>query len=463
MRFFTLIFIILIPYELLAQEGEGIIFDGNRTWAEIKKQANEQNKYIFMDVFATWCMPCKRMDAEVYLNDSLGRFMNEKFVSVRIQMDSTGSDNSYVKKWYRDARLIADSFKIKGYPSFLFFSPKGVLLYKDIGFKDLYQFMAMDSIVLDPLRTKFYLFTDKYVSGIKNYSIMADLAEFVRSVLKNEDLAVKMALDYKSNYLDNLSESELISKRNLDFLYDFNFVMHPWDGFFKVFYEDPERIDSIVRHPGWAKWMVDNVITREEISNRLKVQKGSDKRYPDWRGFQSEIQRKYPREDARRLVLDYEIYFYRYTDLNWSEYARVKDDKIKEYPYLLNSGWNTFLTLNYNGAWDVFIHCNIRDVLGRALAWINLAISLDTNEEMQVGYKDTKANLLYKLGKVKEAISCEQDALTLSNAIAKRQGTEKGPYKDEISEALENMKEEKPTYTYQGAVWSQQSLQEIKK
>ncbi len=68
----------------------GIKFVNISNWNEVLLKAKNEGKYIFVDCFATWCGPCKEMDKNVYPMDKVGLLVNEKFISVRLQMDSTG-------------------------------------------------------------------------------------------------------------------------------------------------------------------------------------------------------------------------------------------------------------------------------------------------------------------------------------------------------------------------------------
>ncbi len=52
-----------------------------------QKIAKQENKYVFIDTYATWCKPCKQMD-KVFQNSEIGQFFNDHFVSVKIDMDS---------------------------------------------------------------------------------------------------------------------------------------------------------------------------------------------------------------------------------------------------------------------------------------------------------------------------------------------------------------------------------------
>src|SRR5437879_3324780 len=105
---------IAIPLLLSAQVKKETQFDQSLSWSQIKAKAQAENKYIFIDVFATWCGPCKLMDRDVYPNDTISQVLNNSFVPVKLQMDSTGNDDEYVKSWYPVVKEIGSKYKIRG-------------------------------------------------------------------------------------------------------------------------------------------------------------------------------------------------------------------------------------------------------------------------------------------------------------------------------------------------------------
>jgi tetratricopeptide (TPR) repeat protein len=104
-------------------------------------------------------------------------------------------------------------------------------------------------------------------------------------------------------------------------------------------------------------------------------------------------------------------------------------------------------------AWDVFRKCDDKAVLTKALGWIELSIGIarpithPETEPYPVQSLDTKANLLYKLGRVEEAIATEQAAIAQDIANAKKAGTTKGGFLfDEYSATVEKMRKGEPTW-----------------
>ncbi|MEK6937377.1 MAG: DUF255 domain-containing protein [Nanoarchaeota archaeon] len=54
--------------------------------ANFDKAKNEQ-KPILLDIMATWCYWCKRLDHDTYDNEEVIKFVNEKFVPIRVDTD----------------------------------------------------------------------------------------------------------------------------------------------------------------------------------------------------------------------------------------------------------------------------------------------------------------------------------------------------------------------------------------
>jgi len=69
---------------LTAQEGIRFM-DGSL--AAIMSIAKERNKNVFIDTYADWCVPCKRMD-EKFKNRDVAVFFNEHFINYRVNMQN---------------------------------------------------------------------------------------------------------------------------------------------------------------------------------------------------------------------------------------------------------------------------------------------------------------------------------------------------------------------------------------
>src|SRR5438874_2115602 len=110
-----------MPLFIAAQENLAIQFEQGHNWEQIKEKAAADKKYIFVDCYATWCGPCKLMDAKVYTNDTVGEFFNNKFISVKLQFDTGKNDNQNIRLLYSTAREFEKKYHITAFPTYLIF------------------------------------------------------------------------------------------------------------------------------------------------------------------------------------------------------------------------------------------------------------------------------------------------------------------------------------------------------
>ncbi len=84
---------------------------------------------------------------------------------------------------------------------------------------------------------------------------------FVSDVAGNYDLAIKLAQEYKINYLDKLDEKELCEKENIKFLFiRYSNLIKPTDLAFKLLYQQLSEMDSLIGSPGFSESTVEYLI-----------------------------------------------------------------------------------------------------------------------------------------------------------------------------------------------------------
>src|ERR1700743_3741914 len=109
------------PVPAPANTSQGIIFIED-SWDEALKQAAKQNKYIFVDAYATWCGPCKMLKARTFTDDKAAAFYNANFVNVAIDMEK-GRGPELAQKW-----------QLRAYPTLIIFDSKGKPVLGTVGF-----------------------------------------------------------------------------------------------------------------------------------------------------------------------------------------------------------------------------------------------------------------------------------------------------------------------------------------
>jgi thiol:disulfide interchange protein len=114
----------------------GIVFFQG-TWDEALAQATKENKLVFLDAYASWCGPCKKMKRNVFTDTAVAAFFNKNFVNVAADMEKGEGVN------------IADKFGIDSYPTLIFTNDDGMQLGRESGYHDPEELIALAKTVLD--------------------------------------------------------------------------------------------------------------------------------------------------------------------------------------------------------------------------------------------------------------------------------------------------------------------------
>lgn len=124
-----------IVFSFKKQETGGIVFF-NGTLKEALVKAKAENKLVFFDAYASWCGPCKAMEKNVFTDKEVGEYFNNKFVSVRIDMEK-GEGPELAKHFT----------SIDGYPSLLFLNNKGNVIKTLLGSRNTDELLGEAKLV----------------------------------------------------------------------------------------------------------------------------------------------------------------------------------------------------------------------------------------------------------------------------------------------------------------------------
>lgn len=108
---------------------QGINFEKG-TWDDAVKKAKKENKIIFLDVYTTWCGPCKMMDKKTFADTEVGKYYSKNFVSFKIDAEKGEGVN------------IAKKYNVNAYPTNLFIDPNtGAIITDEKGFVPAHAFI----------------------------------------------------------------------------------------------------------------------------------------------------------------------------------------------------------------------------------------------------------------------------------------------------------------------------------
>lgn len=170
-----------------------INFLDNPVWSTVLEKAKKENKLIFLDGYATWCGPCKKMDAETYKDQAVADFYNANFINVRYDME-TG-----------EGKMLAEKYMVTAYPYLIFTDAAGVMLHKGVGFKSAADFVTLGKDGKNP--------STQYYTLKKNAAKLssADFEKFAAAAIDSEDEEIDDLIgQYLSNQADILGDANLI-------------------------------------------------------------------------------------------------------------------------------------------------------------------------------------------------------------------------------------------------------------
>ena len=99
---------------------QGVTFSEG-SFDEALAQAAQEDKLVFVDAYAVWCGPCRRMSSDVFPREDVGAFFDEHFVSLKIDMEK-GPGRAFGKR-----------FPVSSYPTLLFIDADGELVQRVVG------------------------------------------------------------------------------------------------------------------------------------------------------------------------------------------------------------------------------------------------------------------------------------------------------------------------------------------
>lgn len=163
-----------------AQEKHSGIEFFHGTFAEAKALAAKENKIIFMDAYAEWCGPCKRMAATVFTDDKVGQFMNDNFINLKMDMEKG------------EGPTLSNTFDVSAYPTLIFMDDKGKLIQKEVGAYPTEQFIKAAQTALSKIDN-----TSALDKMFKDGSRDADfLVKYVKALNRSSKPSQKIVNDY---------------------------------------------------------------------------------------------------------------------------------------------------------------------------------------------------------------------------------------------------------------------------
>jgi thioredoxin-related protein len=267
--------------------GQGIEFF-NGDYKDALEMAEKEEKLVFVDAYAKWCGPCKKMAANTFTDASVGEYFNSNFINMKIDMEEPMG------------REFGQKFPVSAYPTLFFLDGKGNIVKKITGYKDVASLISLGEEVFGSADFS-GKYAELYEQGARDYETVFN---YVSALNKAKKPSLKISNDYLS------SDNGMTSEQKNAFLFE---AMTEADS--KIFDQVLENSSAIVKLKG--KDAVDEKLflaakatTRKAIDNEYQVlidetitklksyDKGLSEKYAlqsmldytasykDWEGFQ---------------------------------------------------------------------------------------------------------------------------------------------------------------------------------
>ncbi len=187
--------LLVLTFSLNTLSAQGIEFF-HGTWAEAIEKAKTEERLIFVDAFASWCGPCKRMSSQTFPDPKAGEFFNANFVNLKIDMEKPENAE------------FAGKYPVNSYPTLMFIDPTGKVVLKEVGAKGVDQLIETGRKALGK-NDKSMDFEKKYNEGDRDPKMLFD---YVRSL----NAAGKSSLKITNEYLN--TQKDLTTEFNLKFI-----------------------------------------------------------------------------------------------------------------------------------------------------------------------------------------------------------------------------------------------------
>ena len=246
-------FLILIFASCLAfaqEEGSSGIQFFKGSFDEAKAKAQAEGKLIFVDAYAVWCGPCKRMSNNVFPLEEVGKVYNEFYVSLKIDMEKPMGT------------AFGKNYPVQAYPTLFYLDADGNVLEKIVGGRSVEDFITLGKKFSSKASPGGVQYSKKYEEGDRS-------AETVYHYITQLNKSGKNILPIVNDFIKN--HTSWTSEWELRMLYEASVE------------SDSKVFDLMMQH----KKLLEKYYTSEELDQRIRnaclrtAQKAAEYEYPE--------------------------------------------------------------------------------------------------------------------------------------------------------------------------------------
>ncbi|WP_162618658.1 thioredoxin family protein [Pedobacter yulinensis] len=240
MRFyltFSICFVLSALLAFQARAQQPIQFMEQADWDLVSAEARRANKLIFIDAHTTWCVPCKKMDQEIFPDTLVANYFNKHFVNLRIQFDSTANDNRLTVAQRPLARMLQTKYEVSSYPTFLFVDADGKLVRRITGASPTpASFMQKVTPVFET-GSPYRIMQKRYDSGARDSAMLSALVKMAKQTGETANYQ-------KYGRTWQRLKTNLFDEEGISLITEFTESMN--DRGYQMLRNHPNKIDSVI-------------------------------------------------------------------------------------------------------------------------------------------------------------------------------------------------------------------------
>lgn len=189
--------IVLTIFAAIHLGAQGIEFF-HGTWKEALDESSKQGKAIFVDAYAKWCGPCKRMAATTFKDNEVGEYFNKNFINVKMDAEE-GEGITFRKK-----------YPLSAFPTLFFIGSDGEIIHQAVGAQDVKGLLKLGEFALGKVD-----YSREYATQYENGNREPELIfNYVQALNKSNKPSLAVANEYLR------SQEDLTTEFNLKFLHE---------------------------------------------------------------------------------------------------------------------------------------------------------------------------------------------------------------------------------------------------
>ncbi len=349
---------------------QGIQFEKS-SWKELLAKADQADKLIFVDAYAAWCGPCKKMDRDVFSQQNVGDYYNAQFVNAKIDMEKG------------EGIGLAQEFGIEAYPTLLFVNGSGKVVHRSVGYHTTDLLLDLGEAALDPSRNMGSII-EKYENGDRSPELLYKLAMTMLDAM--DGTYETIATEYLA------AQSDWSTKENMEFIYRM------------VRSLDSDMASHLVNNKTAYEEALGERAIAAKINDLVQGQLNKAENESDLKSIELLYNKMYPEkgdEMAGRLKMG----FYAQRE-DWKNFTKAANDFYGKYPA---ESWDELNEI----AWIFYQDVHDKKALKSALKWSKQSVDMESNYYNN----DTLAALYYRLGKKGKALKTAKKAIAMAEAI----------------------------------------------